>query len=77
MPVTREQLADYYRFVDEKLSNGGAVSMQDMLDQWLDRQTHEASVADIRESIAQYEAGEALPVDQAFSEVRRKLGWTE
>lgn len=77
MTVTREELAEFHNFANEKLSNGGAESMHALLDDWLMKRAHDASVTEIRQSIAQYEAGEALPVDQAFAEIRQKLGWTE
>jgi hypothetical protein len=77
MAVTKEELTDFHRFAVGRLSNGGAESMQELLNQWSARREHQESVAGIRESIGQYEAGHALPVKEAFDEIRQKLGWTQ
>jgi hypothetical protein len=77
MAVTREELLDFNRFAEEKLSDGGAENLQALLDEWNDQRAHEQSIAGIRESVAQYEAGEGLPVEEAFNEIRRKLGRAE
>lgn len=74
MAVTREELIDFNRFANQRLSDGGADTLQELVDEWNDLRSHEQSVSGIRDSVAQYEAGEGLPVDEAFNEVRRKLG---
>jgi hypothetical protein len=73
MAVTRDELLDFNRFAEEKLTDGGADNLQDLLDEWNERRAHQQSIAGIRKSVAQYEAGECLPVHEAFDEVRRKL----
>ena len=75
MPVTQEQLADFHRYASQRLANGGAESLQALLNDWMQARAFEQSVADIHQSRQQYEAGEALPVDEAIAEVRDKLGW--
>lgn len=77
MSVTKEDLHNFQQFADEKLANGAVESLQNILDEWNARREREQSIAGIRESIAQYDAGEGLPVDKAFGEVRKKLGWAE
>jgi hypothetical protein len=77
MDVTRQDLFDFTRFAEEKLSDGGAENLQALLDEWNEQRTHEQSIAGSRESVAQYEAGEGLPVEEAFNEIRRKLGRAE
>ena len=77
MSITKDELAAFNRFAVEKLSNGGADTLQQLLDEWNARRAYEQSVAAIRESVAQYGAGEGLPVKDAFEEVRGKLGWIE
>jgi hypothetical protein len=77
MAVTHRELLDFNHFAEEKLTNGGAESLQELLDEWNDLRSHQQSIAGIRESAAQYDAGQGLPVDEAFDEVRRKLGRIE
>jgi len=77
MAITKEDLQSFQTFADDMLSNSTAESLQEILDKWNARRAHRQSVAGIQESISQYEAGEGLPVDQAFDEVREKLGWAE
>lgn len=73
MAVTLQELSDFNRFAEQKLSNGGAETLQQLLDEWQDLREYEQCVVDIRESIRQHENGESLPLDEAFSEIRRKL----
>ena len=77
MAITKEDLYRFQSFADDVLSNGKADSIQEILDKWNATREQRQSVAGIQESISQYESGEALPVDQAFEEVRGKLGWTK
>jgi hypothetical protein len=73
MAVSLQELSDFNRFAAEKLSNGGAETLQAVLDEWNAQREREESVAGIRQSIAQYEAGQGLPVEQAFLELRNRL----
>lgn len=77
MPVTKDDMRDFNRFVDEKLSNGGAESLTELARQWEDQREAEQSVADLRESHADAEAGRLHPAEEVFSEVRKKLGMNE
>jgi len=77
MAVTKEDLQDFHLFADEKIADGAAQSLEELVDAWSSRRTDEQSVADIRKSIAQYEAGEGLPVAEAFDEIRKKLDWDQ
>jgi hypothetical protein len=77
MAVTRQDLFDFTRFAEEKLTDRGTDSLKALLDEWNERRSHGQSVAGIRESVAQYEAGEGLPIREAFAEIRRKLGRAE
>jgi hypothetical protein len=58
MAVTRQDLFDFTRFAEEKLTDRGTDSLKALLDEWNERRSHGQSVAGIRESVAQYEAGE-------------------
>lgn len=43
------------------------VDVKERDDQWL---------AELRESLAEMEAGQMIPVSEAFDEVRREQGWS-
>lgn len=77
MAVTRKELLDFNRFAEQKLSAGVAATLQALVEEWNSLRERERSVAAIRESVRQYEAGEGLPVQEAFEDVRRKLGRIE
>lgn len=74
MALTHQQLADFHAFAVTKLESGSAETLQDLIDEWTAAREHEQSVAAIRESVAQYEAGQGMSVKQAFDEIRAKLG---
>ncbi len=77
MIATPQELSDFHRYAEEKLSLGIAATLQQLLDEWIAVREHQRSVAAIRESLRQYEDGEGLPVGEAFDEVRRKLSRDE
>lgn len=77
MSLTHQELVDFHQFAVTKLSTGRAQTLQELLDEWNDAREHERSVAAIRESVAQYEAGLGMPVKQAFDEIRANLGLSE
>jgi hypothetical protein len=77
MSATLQELFDFNRFAEEKLSLGRSVTLQDLLDEWNAQREHQQSIEGIRESMRQYEAGQALPLDEAFAEIRQKLGRRE
>ncbi|MBW3539205.1 MAG: hypothetical protein KY476_02950 [Planctomycetes bacterium] len=74
MSISREELHEFVRFAGEILDNGGAESLGEIVSRWEAARERQESVSAIRESVAEYDAGQAVPVDQAFSEVRRQLG---
>ena len=77
MNVTRQELSDFHRFAEERLSFGSVATLQALLDEWSAQREHQQSIEGIRESMRQYEAGQALPLDEAFAEIRQKLGRRE
>jgi len=74
MTITKEDLRDFNRFVDEKLSNGGAESLTELAREWEERRDFEKSVADVREGLSDAEAGRVHSVEDAFNQVRKNLG---
>jgi len=77
MAVTRDDLQDFHRFADARLAGGGAGSLLDLAREWESARQHEESVAALRESDADAQAGRVKPLDGAFSEVRARLGQGE
>lgn len=77
MIATQTELTEFHRFAQEKLSAGSESSLQELLDEWTAARDYERSVAALRQSVAEADAGLGLPVKEAFAEIRSKLGWTK
>jgi hypothetical protein len=75
MTITKAELHEFHQFAGDRLDRNGVQSLHELVSEWEAAREHQRSVAAIRESVAQYEAGLSLPVEEAFAEVRRKLGW--
>lgn len=73
MAVTKQDLADFARFADEKLSNGGAESLIVLAREWERQRSNEASVVALQESHQDAEAGRLHPADEVLEEVRKSL----
>lgn len=75
MAITREDLRDFNRFADRKLADGGASSLVDLAGEWeAQRRELEDTVADIRQSHADIDAGRVASVAETFADVRKQLG---
>lgn len=77
MTTTIQELSDFHRFAEGRLSLGGDASLQGLLDEWMELRAEGNSLTGLRESLDQSTAGQVQPVDQAFQEIRRKLGLSE
>ena len=73
MIAIEQELTEFHRFAQQRLAAGMNGSLQDLLDEWNAEREFERSVADIRESIRQCEAGLGLPLAEAFAEIRARL----
>ncbi|MCG8450517.1 MAG: hypothetical protein MI725_13190 [Pirellulales bacterium] len=72
--VTKEDLQDFHRFAGQKLESGVASSLVDLAGEWEShRREMEETVADIRQSHADIEAGRVSSVSDAFADARRQL----
>jgi hypothetical protein len=76
MIATQAELTEFHLFAQEKLSAGSEASLQQLLDQWNAAREYERSVAALRQSVAEADAGLGLPLKEAFAEIRSRLGWT-
>lgn len=72
MAVTKADLADFHRFAEEQLDNGGSeLSLDELVSQWhAGREREEVSDA-IRESLDDIEAGRTQPFREATDEFRK------
>ncbi len=78
MFVTESEIDAFGHFAKEQIGAGGVgVSFQQILDKWQAKREAEAVADDIRQGIADIEAGKGKPVAQAFADVREKLGLPE
>ena len=71
MPVTNDDIQDFHSFVDEKLANGGADSLRQLVVEWEERR--EANAA-IRQGIADIDAGRTEPFFDSQDQFRQERG---
>jgi hypothetical protein len=75
MAITKDDLQDFARFVDEKLDRGEGDSLVALAGEWeAQKREMDATVADIRESHSDIEAGRVSRASDAFAEIRKQLG---
>jgi hypothetical protein len=75
MALTKDDLRDFQRFADQKLDNGGARSLSELVSEWeAQRREMDETITDIRESHADIEAGRVASIADAFADVRRQIG---
>lgn len=74
MTVTHDDLNDFQRFANAKLSNGGADSMDELVAAWHEHRAHTKSVSSLEESHADAEAGRTHPAEEVFADARKTLG---
>jgi len=78
MGFTRIELEDFRRFAETQLCvDGVSQSLEECLHRWRSsHQNHQDSVAAIRESIADEEAGRLRPLSVIDEEIRRERGYS-
>jgi hypothetical protein len=76
MSVTLDQLEAFHRFAQQKLQNGGAVSIEELFDLWrIEHPTPEEQEeihAAIRQGLSDIRAGRGRPAKEVMDELRRK-----
>jgi hypothetical protein len=61
-----------------RIENGGSkLTFVELVREWLDRREYDETVASIQRSLRDYDEEQALPLEEAFQEIRRKLGLPE
>ncbi|MGD9635083.1 MAG: hypothetical protein AB7G28_08025 [Pirellulales bacterium] len=74
MSISLDDLRDFQRFADERVRIGAVTSLVELAGLWeAERREMEATIADIRKSHADIEAGRVASVADAFAEVRQQL----
>lgn len=71
------ELRDFVQYASNRVQTGdNGLSVEELVRQW--RQTLEVAQteADVREGVADAAQGKAVPISEAFADVRRKLGIT-
>ena len=74
MLATYENLHDFTSFANEQISSRPDRSMRELFRAWLELREQNEVVADMEASDADIAAGRVTPVQEAFDEVREKLG---
>jgi hypothetical protein len=75
MAITKADLQDFTRFVDERVDRGTAESLIELVGEWeAQRREMEQTAIDIRESHRDIRANMVTSVVDAFADVRKKLG---
>jgi hypothetical protein len=66
--------ARLHRFADEKINQGAANSLIGLASEWeAERREAEQTVADIRESHADIDAGRVASITDTFAEIRKRV----
>lgn len=75
MAVTKEDLRHFHRFADKRIDKVGANSLVELAGEWeAKRREMEETIAAIRQSHVDIDAGQVASVADAFADVRSRLG---
>lgn len=78
MSVTLADLDRFHAFAQSKIGNGGAESLQELVDLWLaqspDSKELEASLAALQEGLADADAGHIRPARDVFEDLASRYG---
>lgn len=76
MPATLQEIESFSRFASQRLKHGESMpSLEECLRQWRAEFELRETVTEIEQSLNDVAHGRVKPVDQAFDDVRRRLGW--
>lgn len=77
MPVTNDDLQNFGSFAEQRVSNGGADSIEQLAREWAEAREMAQLADDIAQSEDDIEAGRLHPAAEVIAEVRQKLGLPE
>lgn len=72
MPVTLTELESFHQFAQQKLRNGGAESVEELLHIWREAQEREEVHEALREATEDLRAGRFRPADDVTRDLRLK-----
>ena len=72
MPVTLSELESFHQFAQQKLRNGGAESVEELMHTWRLAQEREEVHAALREATEDLRAGRYRPAEDVTRDLRRK-----
>ena len=73
MAFTAQDLVDFNRFAEEKLSNGGVDNIVQLAHEWKEARETAVVVQGVLEGEAEFEAGGGRPAAEVIAEIRGKL----
>ena len=75
MAFTRAELEDFRRFADERLAQGTATSIRELVVQWESSCEYEQTVSEIRSAMPDILAGNGRSIEEVDASIRAKRGW--
>ena len=72
MAITQDDLQSFNQFATERLKNGDAGSLEELVQQWRVVREREEVNAAIRRGIADVDAGRTRPLDEFWDEFSQK-----
>lgn len=76
MPDTLTELESFSQFAAQHLRQGDPLpTLEECLRQWRAECELQETVSGVQKSLDDVAQGRVKPVDQAFEDVRRRLGW--
>ena len=74
----KNELQDFVQFASHRVERGEACeSVEALVQQWRSDAEYSEAVADVRQGLADDAQGKAMPLSDAFADVRRQLGITD
>ncbi len=73
MPVTSQDLAEFHRFAEHKLSNGSVDSIEQLAHEWSEARESDEVVQDIVAGEAEIAAGGGRPAAEVIDEIHDKM----
>lgn len=69
------ELRDFIQFAASQVESGNTrSSIEELVQQWRQPSEFARAVADVRQGMADDAQGKSLPISEAFSDIRKKLG---
>lgn len=73
MPITAQDLVEFHRFAQQKLSSGTADSIEQLAHEWSATRESDEVVQDVIAGEAEIAAGGGRPADEIIGEIHDRL----